>query len=471
MVATASNQLSINSTNIALIACDSYTGAIQPGYVLSTAENNNAIAVVFYSEQSNSCNISGSTPSLDYVYTMKSVNDSTQVLNLVGSLGGGSSPYVNAQIGSLTTDSNNTNSTTDTGGMSSTGNSSSGGQPTQQNPLGPSPSTAVAMIILYSITGIITALFLVIIITGAVRAHRHPERYGPRGGAGRPRQSRARGLARAMLESLPIVKVGQREDEPKRPEDVELVGTERTHGDTAGDEQARAQQESAASGAAVTTATHESSTMLEHAESSTPADGAIAGAQAKEQDSDILGCSICTEDFKVGEDQRVLPCDHRFHPECIDPWLLNVSGTCPLCRIDLRPSTARTSDEVDEDGGVPPLESDGPRRISVRRSILLGITGIRPDRLSREERIMALRQMRGQGLARRRDSQAGSTPEEAESSLRRRLRNAFRIRTRRLGDEEAEPAQPQTQSQPEVPARQEGVASSHDQDAGANIER
>jgi hypothetical protein len=62
-----------------------------------------------------------------------------------------------------------------------------------------SPTTAVAMIILYSITGIITALFLGIIITGAVRAHRNPERYGPRNVVGRPRQSRARGIARAML--------------------------------------------------------------------------------------------------------------------------------------------------------------------------------------------------------------------------------------------------------------------------------
>jgi hypothetical protein len=84
-----------------------------------------------------------------------------------------------------------------------TANASSNASPPPQNPLGPSPSTAVAMIILYSITGIITALFLVIIITGAVRAHRHPERYGPRDVLGRPRQSRARGLGRAIpLSSL-----------------------------------------------------------------------------------------------------------------------------------------------------------------------------------------------------------------------------------------------------------------------------
>src|SRR5690606_1249380 len=70
-------------------------------------------------------------------------------------------------------------------------------------------NSAVAMSILYSITGLITLLFLVIIGTGAIRAHRYPERYGPRSGfGGRPSQSRAKGLALAVLETLPIVKFG-----------------------------------------------------------------------------------------------------------------------------------------------------------------------------------------------------------------------------------------------------------------------
>ncbi|KAJ0108983.1 hypothetical protein J7T55_005531 [Diaporthe amygdali] len=33
-------------------------------------------------------------------------------------------------------------------------------------------------------------------------------------------------------------------------------------------------------------------------------------------------CSICTEDFVDGDDIRRLPCDHIFHPRCIDPWLI-----------------------------------------------------------------------------------------------------------------------------------------------------
>jgi hypothetical protein len=43
-----------------------------------------------------------------------------------------------------------------------------------------------------------------------------------------------------------------------------------------------------------------------------------------------FSCPICTDDFVKGQDLRVLPCNHQFHMECIDPWLMNVSGTCPL---------------------------------------------------------------------------------------------------------------------------------------------
>lgn len=40
--------------------------------------------------------------------------------------------------------------------------------------------------------------------------------------------------------------------------------------------------------------------------------------------------SICVGAFVEGDDVRLLPCGHDFHPACIDPWLLQRSGTCPL---------------------------------------------------------------------------------------------------------------------------------------------
>jgi hypothetical protein len=45
-------------------------------------------------------------------------------------------------------------------------------------------------------------------------------------------------------------------------------------------------------------------------------------------------CPICILDFEEGDDVRVLPCEgkHQFHQACVDPWLLELSSSCPLCR-------------------------------------------------------------------------------------------------------------------------------------------
>ena len=43
-----------------------------------------------------------------------------------------------------------------------------------------------------------------------------------------------------------------------------------------------------------------------------------------------LGCSVCKEDFSESDDVRILPCGHTHHQHCIDPWILDFAGTCPL---------------------------------------------------------------------------------------------------------------------------------------------
>ncbi|KAF0690831.1 Aste57867_17819 [Aphanomyces stellatus] len=45
-----------------------------------------------------------------------------------------------------------------------------------------------------------------------------------------------------------------------------------------------------------------------------------------------LKCSICLEDLVVGSQARMVPCFHRFHPQCIDPWLKD-KAECPICKF------------------------------------------------------------------------------------------------------------------------------------------
>ena len=317
--------------------------------------------------------------------------------------------------------------------------------------LGQSPTTAVAMIILYSITGIITALFVVIIITGAIRAHRHPERYGPRNILGRPRQSRAKGIARAMLETLPIVKFGDHQDLPKKSidgQDIEMTAggqPAKPADDPNAEATTQAPATATATGAAAATSA-DSVRSVEGSESTPPTVTPANNPDGTDAEGH-LGCSICTEDFQKGEELRVLPCNHKFHPDCVDPWLLNVSGTCPLCRIDLRPPTSsgetegslsrRGSSAAELDGQQmpPPLTegvaaaasgqpSNGSRRDTVANFSLRHLA-----HGTREERIAALRRLRQEGQGQ------GSNihnPSEAERhGLTSRFRERFRIRTER----------------------------------------
>ena len=323
---TPESERNLSNTDIAYISCDSsdYTGFMDGLQVLNQTMNaHNLTAVILYSTTSDYCRLENATDlgQAFPIYSMTNREASGIVLNFTRA-----STFNPAQkffVEIRTTRRN----------WRGGDNNDSNGRP--PNPLGPSPSTAVAMIILYSITGIITALFLVIIVTGAVRAHRNPDRYGPRDTLGHPRQSRARGLGRAILDTLPIVKFGERD--PPKPTDVELASTSETQSadTTHGDRTGVASQQNQPVGSSPSTETAVRSTPAENqsgiaaAETSTTAAPA-AGVTGIGVEDEGLGCSICTDDFEKGQDLRVLPCNHKFHPECVDPWLLNVSGTCPL---------------------------------------------------------------------------------------------------------------------------------------------
>jgi len=45
-------------------------------------------------------------------------------------------------------------------------------------------------------------------------------------------------------------------------------------------------------------------------------------------------CSICLDNYKVGDEVRQLPCKHEFHMSCVDHWL-KLKKDCPLCRSNI----------------------------------------------------------------------------------------------------------------------------------------
>ncbi|TVY29756.1 Receptor homology region,transmembrane domain- and RING domain-containing protein [Lachnellula hyalina] len=422
------NLTNLTTGDVGYISCDPDGSNIDPASVFEKAETSKPQAIILYTLDAVQCNLTGPY-TFTTIYSTTSAKDAQDILDTIALYPSSTDIQPTAMIATNTTASATTSATNDP-----TGN--------------PAPTTAVAMSILYSITGIITLLFLIIIATGAVRAHRHPERYGPRNIAGRPRQSRAKGLARAMLETLPIVKFG--DPEPVKPGsgDVELEDGTASHTaptDTTAEGVVDGRRKS--SGTETSPETSVALGMAAAEEGSTK-EGTEAATTTPPKEGD-LGCSICTEDFTTGEDVRVLPCAHKYHPACIDPWLLNVSGTCPLCRRDLRgdaeepnspEEAARASTDL-----PPPLNlegtlealhhheagessEDGNNHQRHRISRFLDLNRLR--HAAPHERIAALRQLREESRTQEQIEQAVEGQQSRRTRVTGRLRDTFRIRTR-----------------------------------------
>lgn len=78
----------------------------------------------------------------------------------------------------------------------------------------------------------------------------------------------------------------------------------------------------------------------------------------------LTRCSVCLGDYKSDERlQRIPPCGHTFHVDCIDHWL-STNTTCPLCRVSLLP-TAKDScceDAAAHPDNVEHLEQESSER-------------------------------------------------------------------------------------------------------------
>lgn len=55
---------------------------------------------------------------------------------------------------------------------------------------------------------------------------------------------------------------------------------------------------------------------------------------SKETKENNPSCTVCMEDFEEDGVVRKMVCQHVFHQECIDKWLLEYSYKCPMCRSE-----------------------------------------------------------------------------------------------------------------------------------------
>ncbi|KAJ1304717.1 hypothetical protein OPQ81_005855 [Rhizoctonia solani] len=380
---------------VALISCDkNATNASNDTDIFTSARDRGAVAALLYSTKSEACLINPSYTNaeefdqvLDIFATKKKsaaglivsqlnnvnktyrsfnsklLNESyLSVIGAVNSTSGSQPPFLMAVLRAWnSTSSPNSNTTQSTPPPAAT---NEGGK----------PNTGLAMIVLYAITGCVSVLFCVVILSGAIRAIRHPERYGPRSGdpnvhgpGGAP-QTRAAGLARAVLDTFPVVKFGRPAPSTNRSYDIkdfETKDVELARTSASGTDLERGVPTVALADTPV------NGTMSNEANSSAqPPPQAVASGSTPTSPNrgdeltrvaiGVETCPICILDFEEGDDVRVLPCEgrHKFHKDCVDQWLLELSSSCPLCREDFAALEAMAAGNHPDD--VPAEPAHGP---------------------------------------------------------------------------------------------------------------
>ncbi|KAF5740593.1 E3 ubiquitin-protein ligase ATL6-like [Tripterygium wilfordii] len=70
-----------------------------------------------------------------------------------------------------------------------------------------------------------------------------------------------------------------------------------------------------------------------------------------------LECAVCLMEFEDDETLRLIPkCDHVFHHDCIDAWLVSHT-TCPVCRANLVPEPSESTPDLPESDSESDIEA------------------------------------------------------------------------------------------------------------------
>ncbi|WVN90203.1 uncharacterized protein L203_105439 [Cryptococcus depauperatus CBS 7841] len=361
---------------IAFISCDLNETAMSEEWdVFTLARDRGAVSALLYTIHSQSCLLNSEyindfekpldvfatrTVQVARVIDNQYVHTNATFENYNGTLLNNSGHDVNSSlsgnppstrtylIGTLTA-RNSTGQATATGIPNGTGDSS-------DNHSGSNKKTSTPMIVLYTITGVVCTMFLLMVIMGARKAMLNPERYGRREQNDEQRgQSTAGGLAQAILDTFPVFKFSrsnQQSGGTKRnradqsnEETVPMSQLERgerrdeIRHTVAGESRPQSKCDTEDGVSFHTAADHDLETAISPAK-----DESTSQAETFDEiqvmpdgaDGDGQQCPICLLEFEDGDELRSLPCEkeHMYHKSCIDPWLLQVSSSCPLCRKD-----------------------------------------------------------------------------------------------------------------------------------------
>ncbi|KAK9930377.1 hypothetical protein M0R45_027416 [Rubus argutus] len=129
---------------------------------------------------------------------------------------------------------------------------------------------------------------------------------------------------------------------------------------------------------------------------------------------DALECAVCLNEFHDDETLRLIPkCDHVFHPDCIDTWLISHS-TCPVCRAYLVPNPGEEPYsallkellEKDIEAGQPEPEQGGSAEQKLPRDVSVRVV---EDQIKEEEATPKINLVNVNEVATQRPPRSGST--------------------------------------------------------------